>query len=118
MKRLLLSFGYALKGIRAVIKSERNMKIHIAVAALVVVFGFGLKISFLEWLACIICTGLVLSAEIMNTAIETLVDMVSPERKSVAGKIKDMAAGGVFVAALTSIVAGIIVFLPKILLLF
>lgn len=114
MKRLLLSFGYACNGIKAVVKSEKNMQIHLTVALFVIVLGFLLDISTPEWLACIICIGLVFSAETMNTAIESLVDLVSPERKPAAGKIKDIAAGGVFLAAVISVIAGIIIFLPKI----
>ncbi|VBB46829.1 Undecaprenol kinase [uncultured Paludibacter sp.] len=114
MKRLLLSFSYALKGIKQVIRSETNMKIHLSIAVLVIILGFIFHISTSEWLACIICIGLVFSAETMNTAIETLVDMVSPERKPAAGKIKDIAAGGVFLAALISVVVGMIVFFSKI----
>lgn len=115
MKRLMKSFGYAIKGIHAVVKTETNMKIHLTIALLVVLLGFVFHISPAEWLLCLLCIGFVFSAEIMNTAIETLVDMVSPERKPIAGKIKDIAAGGVLVAAFISVVVGIIIFLPKIL---
>lgn len=114
MKRLFLSFDYACNGIKAVIKSEKNMQIHITVALFVIVMGFLLDISTSEWVACIICIGLVFSAETLNTAIESLVDMVSPERQPAAGKIKDIAAGGVFLAAIISVIVGIIIFLPKI----
>lgn len=114
MKRLIKSFAYAIQGIKAVISTETNMKIHIFVAVFVIILGLIFRISTSEWLACIICIGLVFSAETMNTAIETLVDMVSPERKPQAGKIKDIAAGGVFLAAIVSVVVGIIIFLPKI----
>lgn len=114
MKRLFKSFGYAIQGIKMVVRTETNMKIHIFIAVLVVVFGFMFHVSASEWLACIICIGLVFSAETMNTAIEVLVDMVSPERKPEAGKVKDIAAGGVFLAAIISVVVGVIIFLPKI----
>lgn len=114
MKRLFTSFGYALNGIKTVFRSEKNMQIHLGIATLVILLGFLFQISKSEWLACIICIGLVFSAETMNTAIETFVDMVSPERKPQAGKIKDIAAGGVFLAAIISVVIGVIIFLPKI----
>lgn len=114
MKRLLLSFGYALAGIKAVVRTEKNMQIHLFVAVLVIVLGFIFHISVSEWLAVIICIGLVFSAETMNTAIEKLVDLVSPERKPQAGNIKDIAAGGVFLAAMISVVVGIVIFLPKV----
>lgn len=114
MKRLIKSFTYAIQGIKAVIDTETNMKIHILVSVFVIILGFVFCISTSEWLACIICIGLVFSAETMNTSIESLVDMVSPERKPQAGKIKDIAAGGVFLAAIVSVVVGIIIFLPRI----
>lgn len=115
MKRLIKSFDYAIQGIKLVVRTEANMKIHIGVAIFVVVLGFLFRISHVEWLACVLCIGLVFSAEIMNTAIETLVDMISPEKNAIAGKIKDMAAGSVLIAALMSIVVGVIIFIPKIL---
>ena len=113
MKRLLKSFGFAWQGIKAVFTSEPNMKIHAAVAILVLIFGFIFSISSTEWIAIVICIGLVFSAEMFNTAFETLVDKVSPSKDPLAGKTKDVAAGAVFIAAIISVVVGVIIFLPK-----
>ena len=113
MKRLFRSFGYAWQGIKDVFASEPNMKIHVAVALLVIIFGFIFSISATEWIAVVICIGLVFSAEMFNTAFETLVDKVSPGRDPLAGKTKDVAAGAIFLAAIISVVVGIIIFLPK-----
>ncbi len=113
MKRFFRSFGYAWQGVKAVFASEKNMKIHVAVALLVVFFGFVFRISATEWIAVVICIGLVFSAEMFNTAFETLVDKISPEKDHLAGKTKDIAAGAVLLAALISVVVGILVFLPK-----
>ena len=113
MNRFLKSFGYAWQGIKAVFASEPNMKIHASVALLVVIFGFIFSISAAEWIAVVICIGLVFSAEMFNTALETLVDKVSPAKDPLAGKTKDVAAGAVLLAAVISVIVGVIVFLPK-----
>ncbi|MHB9056028.1 MAG: diacylglycerol kinase family protein [Paludibacteraceae bacterium] len=113
MKRLFNSFGFAFKGIKSVLASEPNMKIHAGVTLFVIFMGFVLKISPNEWIAIVICIGLVLSAEMFNTAFETLVDKVSPHYDPAAGKTKDLSAGAVFLAAIISVLVGIIIFLPK-----
>lgn len=75
--------------------------------------GFSLKINSLEWIAVILCAGLVLSLELVNTAIEYLADTLHPERAKGIGLAKDAAAGAVFIAALAAACVGVIVFLPK-----
>lgn len=82
---------------------------------LVIFFSFLLQISTLEWLIVIFCIGLVLTAEIFNSAIEVLTDIVSPESNPRAGLVKDMAAGAVLIAAITSAIIGLIIFVPKLL---
>jgi diacylglycerol kinase len=118
MKRLFRSFGFAWKGIKSVITTEINMRIHLTVAILVVAAGFLFRISHFEWIAVILCIGMVFSAEMLNTSIETLVDKVSPHKDPLAGKTKDIAAGAVFITAIISVIVGILVFLPKIISLF
>jgi diacylglycerol kinase (ATP) len=113
MKKRIKSFGYAAKGIRTVLKSETNMKIHAIIAGLVIIFGIIFKISPNEWLICLLCFGLVFSAEMFNTAIETIVNLVSPETNPLAGKAKDIAAGAVLVSAIFSATVGLIIFIPK-----
>jgi len=114
-KKRLKSFVYAGRGIRAVFSSEANMKIHLTITLLVVVLGFIFSLSALEWIACILCFGLVIGMEMMNTAIENVVDLASPEKHPLAAKAKDIAAGAVLICAGISVVVGIIIFLPKIL---
>jgi diacylglycerol kinase len=106
-------FKYAFRGILFAFKTQINFRIHIIVAILVIGAGFFFKINPMEWLSIIIAISLVLAAELFNTAIETLVDLVSPDYNERAGLIKDVAAGAVLIAALASILIGIIVFLPK-----
>ena len=108
------SFGYAFRGMGQAFKSEPNMRIHFAIILGVIAGGFLLHISTVEWLVCILCFGLVIGAELFNTSIEKLVDLVSPEYNPKAGKVKDISAGAVMVCAIISAVIGIIIFAPKI----
>ena len=109
---LYKSFGYAFEGIGTCIKKERNMKIHCAAAILVVIAGVILKISSLEWCICL-TTLLIMALELVNTAVEAVVDLVTEERKPLAKIAKDTAAGAVLIAAIMAAIAGIIIFLPK-----
>ena len=95
------------------IKKERNMKIHCAAAILVVIAGVILKISSLEWCICLTLFGLIMALELVNTAVEAVVDLVTEERKPLAKIAKDTAAGAVLIAAIMAAIAGIIIFLPK-----
>ncbi len=113
MKKFLKGFYYAWRGIRIVFSTERNMKIHLLATILVLTLGFLFHISTTEWLACLLCIGAVLSAEMFNTAIEKLTDRISPEKSIVAEKVKDISAGAVLVVAIISAVIGIIIFFPK-----
>ena len=115
MKKLLKSFSYALQGIRVVVGTQRNMKIHLVVAIIVVIAGFFFHISIQEWLILIVTILLVFTLEMVNTAIEKVVDLVSPEYHRLAGQAKDIAAGAVFLAALGAVVIGILLFGPAIL---
>ena len=113
-KRLIKSFGYALTGIKSAFKAEPNMRIHIAIIILVIIMGFIFKITKLEWIICIILFGLVISAELVNTAIENLTDIAMPEINPNAKLVKDIAAGSVLVMAMVSAIIGLIIFVPKI----
>lgn len=107
-------FKYAFKGIFFAFTTQTNINIHIIISVLVIIAGFIFKINRVEWLFIIFAIGLVLSAELFNTAIETLVDLVSPDYNQKAGQVKDVAAGAVLIAAFISVIIGLIVFLPKI----
>lgn len=109
------SFGFAFKGIKTAFKKGYNLHIQIFAAVIATLLGFVLNITITEWVVIILCIGLVLSAEIFNSAIEQLTDLVSPERNEKAGKVKDLAAGAVLVSAIASAIIGLIIFLPKIL---
>ena len=112
---LYKSFGYAFQGIFNTIRTERNIKIHCAAAILVTIFGIWLQISKTEWMICFILFGLILALELVNTAVEATVDLFTEERKPLAKKAKDAAAGAVLIVALFAAVIGILIFIPKLL---
>lgn len=112
---LLKSFYYAFQGIKVNILTERNLAIHFLVMLLVIVFGFICNISITEWLICILLFGFVITLELMNTAIETAIDICMPQINPKAKLAKDTAAGAVLIVAIVAVVIGIIIFGPKIL---
>lgn len=110
---LYKSFGYAIEGIFAGIRGERNMKIHCFAAVCVVVAGVLFHISVTEWCICLVLFGLILSLELVNTAIEAVVDLVTEDKKPLAKLAKDTAAGAVLIAAVMAAMAGLLIFVPK-----
>lgn len=112
-KRLTNSFKYAFEGILQAYVGEQNLKIHTVITVLVIIFGFILKISYTEWLVCLVLIGLVLMAEFFNTSIEYLVDLTSPEIHPLAKATKDTASAGVLMMAIISAIIGLIIFVPK-----
>lgn len=114
MKKLINSFKYAIQGIISCFKTEQNMKIHLIIMLFVIIVGFILNLSKLEWIICIILFGVVISFEIINTAIEKTVDMITTEISPKAKIVKDISAGGVLVATISAIIIGLMIFVPKI----
>ena len=108
-------FQYAVEGIVDAIKSETNMKVHIFAVILVIAFGIILNINAIEWIICVALFAGVIGSELINTAIETVVDMVMPEKNEKAKIAKDVAAGSVLIWAIASAIIGGIIFIPKIL---
>jgi diacylglycerol kinase (ATP) len=106
------SFGFAFKGIAYVLKHEHNAWIHVTAAITAVTLGLILRISLHEWIAVALCIGLVLASEIINSAIEKMVDLISPEQQPKAGLIKDIAAGAVLIASIAALAIGCLVFIP------
>lgn len=114
--RLGRSFRAAFEGIKATYIKEQNIKIHTVMAILVVIFGFLLKISYAEWLVCLVLIGLVLMAEFFNTAIEYVVDLASPNIHPLAKAAKDTASAGVLMMAILAAIVGVVIFVPKLVL--
>lgn len=114
LKQRVASFGYAFTGLMEVIKSQPNAKIHLLAAMIAIFGGWYFTISTGEWGLVILCITTVLGAESLNTAIEYLTDLVSPEFHPLAKKTKDAAAAGVLWVAMGAFCVGILIFLPKI----
>ena len=104
------SFGFALQGFRFAVTTERNIKVMLGGAAFAVVMGLILQIDLISWAIILLCCGCVLAAELMNTAVETIVDLVSPEYHPLAGHAKDVAAAAVYVLSFLVALVGICVF--------
>ena len=117
-KKLINSFKYAIEGIISSFKTERNMKIHVLAMTVVIALGFFFKLDKIEWCFIIIAIASVISAELFNTAIETVVDIVSPERNPKAKLVKDIAAGAVLVVAIGTAIIGFIILGPRVINLF
>ena len=109
----LKSFVYAFDGVRFFIRFEAQATIHLIAIVTVLGAGYWFNISLTEWIAVVFAIGIVVAAEMLNTAIENLTDMVSPEFSLKAKVVKDLAAGAVLMASLVAAVVGLIVFLPK-----
>ena len=113
-KKLRNSFKYAFEGIEEAWRTEQNLKIHFVIMALVIIAGFIFKISAMEWIICLLLFAIVISLELINTAIETTVDIAMPDINEKAKYAKDIAAGAVLFSAIISVIIGLIIFLPKI----
>ena len=114
-RNLAQSFGYALEGLGYAFKTVRNMKIHFLFVFLVTIGGVFLQISRTEYFVCLIFIALVISLELVNTAIEEAVDLASPELNKLAKRAKDVAAGAVLFASVIAFCVGVAIFLPRIL---
>ena len=108
------SFRNAFRGIVVAIQQETHCKIHLLATIAVIVLGILLHIALNEWIVIFICIAMVWCLELINTAIENIVDMVSPERQERARNIKDIAPGAVLFAAICSVIIACLIFIPKI----
>lgn len=109
----LLSFGFAIQGLATFFKTQHNAWIHLLATIVVITMGFVYEVNSAEWCWLIVAIGFVFAAEMFNTAIEFLTDLVSPQFHPLAKKVKDVAAGAVLIAALSAVAIGLVVFLPK-----
>ena len=118
IKKFLLSFTYPIKGLRYAYRNEQNLAVDVGVALLVIVAGFIFKLNLVEWAILALTIGLVISCELINTAIEAVVDLVTEDYHPLAKVAKDTAAAAVFVFAIIAVIVGLIIFLPKVIALF
>ncbi|EHS56980.1 diacylglycerol kinase family protein [Paenibacillus sp. Aloe-11] len=105
-----MTFRYAAEGVFYALRTQVNMRIHVVVALLVIIAGLGLRISRLDWLFVCVAMALVIVAELVNTAVEAAVDLISPDINPLAKAAKDTAAGAVLLAAVFAVIIGIFVF--------
>ena len=115
LKNRLGSFKFAFNGLWLLLKNEHNARIHILAAIVAVAMGIILKINPYEWSLLIIVIGIVFLTELLNSSLETLADIVNPEWNEKIRNVKDYAAAAVLISAITSIIVGAIIFIPKIL---
>lgn len=113
LRKRLLSFHYAFNGIKWLIRHEHNAWIHCFAAVCVIVAGLIVRLSAGEWIAVVFSIGSVLAAEAVNSAIEALADVISPDYNEAIGRAKDMAAGAVLMLAVAAATIGLIIFIPK-----
>lgn len=114
-KNFFIALKNALNGIKYVFFKERNLKIQLVIGIIAILLGILLKISLIEWAIIVTIIFMVFFSELFNTAIENVVDMITIEYNEKAKIIKDIAAGGVTIVAIASVIVGLIIFLPKIL---
>ncbi|MBQ9058371.1 MAG: diacylglycerol kinase family protein [Atopobiaceae bacterium] len=112
------TFGFAIQGFRMALRTERNIRVMLGAAAFIVALGLIVQLDLMSWAVILLCCGAVLMAELMNTAIETIVDLVSPEYHHMAGRAKDIAAAAVWTLSVFVAVVGIIVFVRAIMMRF
>jgi len=110
MSKFFKSFHYAFRGIIAGIADQRNLKVLLLIAAAVISAALYFKIDRVEWCIILLCIGIVIGLEMLNSSVENLVDLVTLEKKPLAGKIKDIAAGAVLFMSVLSSIIGVIIF--------
>ena len=114
LRRRAASFGHAFRGVAAALRSEVHLRLHALATAAVLGLGFYFGIGRLEWALVALAVGLVWSLELVNTAVEAVVNLVSPEYHPLAGRAKDVAAGAVLAGAGAALAVGLLVFGPRI----
>lgn len=114
LKKFINSFKYPIKGLFYAYRNEQNLAVDVGIALVVVVFGLLFGINKIEWIVLVLTMGLVISCELINTAIEAVVDLVTQEYHPLAKVAKDTSAAAVFIFAIVAVIVGIIIFVPKI----
>ncbi len=112
LQRLLKSFKYATRGLKHTLLFHQNLRVHLLLAGVAMLAGALLKISFVEWVAILVAIFLVLMAEMINTALEEIINLVKEDHNEKARIAKDVSAGMVLLAAIFAVMIGLIVFIP------
>lgn len=106
-------FGYAIKGAFILLRTEASIQVQFCISILVTIAGFYFDITTTEWILQLLAIGLVMSIEGLNTAIEDIADFVHPDFHDKIGRIKDVAAGAVFISAVIAVIIACIIYIPK-----
>ncbi|MBO0360368.1 diacylglycerol kinase family protein [Hymenobacter sp. BT186] len=114
LRQRAASFGYAFRGVAAALRSEIHLQFHAVATVLVVGLGFYFHLSPTEWALVALAVGLVWGLELANTAVEAVVNLVSPEYHPLAGRAKDVAAGAVLIGAVAALIVGLLIFGPRV----
>jgi len=114
MNGILKTFGFAWKGLVLAFQTQRNIRIHSLISLVSLLGAWYFQISKMEWLLIFLAMGLVFGMECMNTSLEELTNLVSPQFDIRAGKVKDLAAGAVLIASIFAFLIGMIIFFPRV----
>ncbi len=114
LKKRIESFKYAFNGLKILVKEEHNSRVHLFAMIFVIIAGSIFDISKNEWIAVIFAVGFVTATELINSAIEYMADFIYPERHDAIKRIKDLAAGAVLISALSALLTGLLIFIPKV----
>lgn len=114
LKKLIRSFGYAFSGLKAAFRAEQNFRIHVVAAFIVVLFAFVFRVTAYEWLIIILCISAVTGAELVNTSIEKICNLVHPQTDARVKQIKDISAAAVLLVAAGAFIVGLLIFIPRV----
>lgn len=114
IKRLKSSLAFAFDGLKHAYKNEQSMTVHIIITVLVIICGIIFRLNSLEWIAVVFCIGIMMCLELVNTSIEAVVDLVTEKYNEKAKVAKDVAAAVSVMFSFTSIIIGLIIFIPKV----
>lgn len=118
IKKFINSFSYPIRGLKYAYRNEQNLTVDVGISILVAIAGFIFKLNSTEWVVVALTIGAVISLELVNTAIEAAIDMVTEEYHPLAKVAKDTSAAAVFIIAIVAVIVGLIIFLPKVISLF
>lgn len=118
IKKFINSFSYPIRGLKYAYRNEQNLTVDVGISILVAIAGFIFKLNPTEWVVVAFTIGAVISLELVNTAIEAAIDMVTEEYHPLAKVAKDTSAAAVFIIAIVAVIVGLIIFLPKVISLF
>ncbi|WP_017258997.1 diacylglycerol kinase family protein [Pedobacter arcticus] len=114
LKSRVASFKYAINGFRTLLEYEHNARVHLLFTVFVIIVGFLLGISALEWALIVFAIGFVFVAEVFNTCVEEICNFICPEQNSKIKKVKDLAALAVLLSAVTAVTVGLLILVPKV----